>query len=147
MDRKIKPENIIRVCEYLNLQGEEIVKYSSWVLWGRGSINYFMSLKEYCSFYNEMKVFLNEKKSGNKILSDKINELPKIEFKNYSSDYEDWKSYLILFLRSVFFPVAYIWMWSGMKYIENTKEKIYSANRTFSSIAFLIKAQNAMELE
>ena len=140
-DTNIKLGNVTRQCEYLKTKGDEIARTSSWVLWSWDKSDYFMKLRDYCKFHKEIKDFLTTHYTDNDLILVRVKQLPDIDFKDYSGEQMGWRTAVTGILLYIFFPLAYLWMYRAIRYINRTRQQIYQAGGLYSSIAFLLKAQ------
>jgi len=138
-----KPGNVMRQCEFLKSSGDQLARTSGWVMWSLEKGEYFSKLREHCRFHKEMAKFLEEHYSENELIMERARQLPEIEFKDYSGEGIGWRQIVTYALIYLAFPLAYIWLWSAMSYVNNTRHKIHHAGSLYSSIAFLIKAENS----
>lgn len=133
----------VRQCEQLVSDGEKLVRYSSLTLWSNAKHEYFQSLKEYCSFYNETKQFLSDHYNRNEMISERLEKLPEIPFDDYSGE-KGARQFLTTILLYIFFPIAFLMLIKPTRYMNTTKDKVHQANRLLSSISFLIQASGEM---
>lgn len=135
------PSNILRQCEYLRVQGQEIAKTSGFVMFTLDRDEYFAKLRDYLAFYQEIKAFMEKQEWNNELISERVEQLPNIPYEDFSFSGQTWVIWITLLFLYLLFPLAYIMLFRGVNYVDSTRSKIHQATATLSSIAFLLKAE------
>jgi hypothetical protein len=142
-DILIKPRDITRQCDFLISKGKEIVSFNTitLLLLRNRLTDYFMTLSDYCKFYNEMKIYFSNNKISNDMINERINNLPDIKFKDFELADTNYKSAITYFFYAVLYPFSIFWSIKKYNYIRLTRQKIIIATDIFSTIDFLFKIQ------
>ncbi|MGD1847444.1 MAG: hypothetical protein ACFB10_18810 [Salibacteraceae bacterium] len=149
-----RPPSAIRQCNYLQEKGKKLAQTNGWVMWTNKRTDYFQELKEFIRFHEEIKQYLQQYHTDNHFISERVAQFPDLPFRDFSGAEKGTSSLFLAGLQLggigvilffvflyVFFPLAYLWQYQAIRYINKTSQILHQTSGLYGSIAFLLKAE------